>query len=88
MSAIHRQRSPHAAGFEKTCLGGHVNNTSSGCSSQDADREQCIDRLRLELIGATDSSARREKWNRLKAEIASRSPAMIAKLERARGLRR
>lgn len=54
----------------------------------DADREQRIDRLRLELIGATEPSVRREIWNRLKAEIISRSSAQVRQMEAEHGLDR
>lgn len=85
------RRGPRIAGPEKTCLGGHANPTSRAKSEQrrlDVEREQRIDELRLELLSATTPDARRAAWNALRNEIATRSPAQIARMERARGLDR
>ena len=63
---------------------------NDACADQDTDaaREQRIDRLRVNLLGASGIDERRSLWDRLKGEIAARSPAQVARLEIAKGLRR
>ncbi len=52
----------------------------------DAEREQVIDTLTV-LAQSSVDGVRRYWWDRLREQIAARSPEQVEKIERARGLR-
>jgi hypothetical protein len=86
------RRRPHLVGAsENVQLGGEYDKKctpadAAGQDRLDAERESLIDGLRLEFLGAATSDERHSLWSRMKAEIASRSPAQVQRLERERGL--
>lgn len=62
---------------------------STTCEIVDADQvlERRIWRARRRLETAADVDGRRTAWNTMRHLIRQRSPAQVARMERARGLR-
>jgi len=85
-----KHESPAATGLrDYQMLLGDEKYTASHSAVQDrldAEREQRIEHLRLELLAAIETDERHSLWKRFKAEIGRRSQAAIARLERDRGL--
>ncbi len=53
----------------------------------DMRREQRINRYFRRMVAAELKPEQRQWWAKMQAEILSRSPEQVARLERARGLR-